>query len=112
MQVQMNRIVNAFRELPEEYQQMIFDKLEGIETAISIEAEVDEEGEGEFDPADDEGLGSRKKIEGNGQSGYWLFQIICGSFCGQSRATQMTGLGSGLPASGVGGGLRPSPGLR
>ena len=55
-QAEMNRILAAWRELPARYQQLLLDKLEGKETAISIEPEVGEEGEEEFDPADDEGF--------------------------------------------------------
>jgi hypothetical protein len=54
--VQLNRIVKVMREIvPARYHQAILDTLEGRETAArSIEAEVDEEDEGEFDPADDD----------------------------------------------------------
>ena len=56
MHVQMNRIVKVMREIvPDRYHQAILDTLEGKETAaIPIHAEVDEQSEAEFDPADDE----------------------------------------------------------
>jgi len=65
MHVRMNRIIDAFRELPEEYQQMIFDKLEGREAPALAGAKGAQEVE-EFDPGEDEGfdeedLGERVK---------------------------------------------------
>ncbi len=53
MYVQLNRVIDVFRELPEEYQQMIIDKLEGCEAPALAGAKGAQEID-EFDPGDDE----------------------------------------------------------
>lgn len=55
-QVELNRIIAAFRELPPAYQQLLLDKLDGkAPTPIAVKAERSGEIE-EFDPGDEEGF--------------------------------------------------------